>query len=240
MPGRICISDFDVGEMTRLGAAFRRFGAGASTMEETASKTVSHIQETLVDARGAPACALVRLFKTHRYAGLPPDLQAVVRSLVPDVSPDLRSLTLLGSAGLRPEWTSRAGSAGHKVIPLASARVVREAPMIASLVAQLGLEASHVVTPQPGVFLEERATSFNVFHVENARGSPVVPAQDAFVVPYAVRSVVGFGGALLSGDIFALILFSRVTIPSDTAQLFRTLSLNLKLAIAPHERRVFA
>jgi hypothetical protein len=68
----------------------------------------------------------------------------------------------------------------------------------------------------------------------------LVPAQESFVIPYGIQSVVGFGGALRSGDIFAVIMFSRVPIPPDTAQLFRTLSLNVKLAIAPHGDRVFA
>ena len=41
-----------------------------------------------------------------------------------------------------------------------------------------------------------------------------------------MRSVVGFGGRLPSGDIFAVILFCRVSVPSETAELFPPLALN--------------
>lgn len=234
------LQDFDLGEMMRLGAALRRAGAGAGTMEEAASRTVTCLYETVRDDAERPASALVRLFKTHPYAGLPPDLQSLVRTSVPSPGRGLRCLTLLGSAGLRPEWTSRAGSAHHGAIPLIDEDAIRSAPMIAGLVSQLGLDEQRVIDPQPGIFLEDAATSFNVFHVERAQGSPAVPAQETFVIPYGIESVVGFGGALRSGEIFAVIMFSRVPIPPDTAQLFKTLSLNVKLAIAPHEHRVFA
>ena len=42
-----------------------------------------------------------------------------------------------------------------------------------------------------------------------AAGSPYIPAQEDFVQPVGIRSVLGFGGMLPGGDIFVVILFSR-------------------------------
>jgi hypothetical protein len=72
--------------------------------------------------------------------------------------------------------------------------------------------------------------TYGVFHVEEALGSALIPAQNEFVVPFGVRSVVGFGGGLRSGDIFAVILFTRVPVGRDAADRFRSLALDVKTA----------
>jgi hypothetical protein len=72
-----------------------------------------------------------------------------------------------------------------------------------------------------------------VFHVAEALGSPFVPAQDPFVKRHGVRSVLGFGGMLPTGDLFTVILFTRVPVPRATAELFKPLALSTKLAILP-------
>ena len=236
------LEQFSLTDMVQLGAALRRMGRGAGSMEEVATRATRHVHDSLVDGRGKPASALVRFFKTHKYAELPVELQSFARSVSGDAAgrPGLRCLTLLATAGARPEWNSRRSSVGHQAIPLLDEAALDSAPMIASLVRQLGLTPRHVLEPEPSLFLESRSTSFNVFHVPVALRSPMVPSQESFVAPFGVRSVVGFGGGLPSGDIFAMILFARVAIPSDTAQLFKTLSLNLKLAVTPYAERVFA
>ena len=68
---------------------------------------------------------------------------------------------------------------------------------------------------------------YGVFHVPEAKGSPYIPAQD-FVDRYGIRSVVGFGGVLPSGDLFSVILFARVPVTTAAADRFRTLALDLK------------
>ena len=82
--------------------------------------------------------------------------------------------------------------------------------------------------------------TFNVFHVAEAVGSPSIPAQQDFVIPAGIRSCLGFGGMLPRGDLFALIMFSRVSIPYKTAAMFKTLSLSVKSAILPFESKVLA
>jgi hypothetical protein len=142
-------------------------------------------------------------------------------------------LTLLGTAGDLPEWNSRRASLGHQVIPLPSAEGVARIPMIAQLITQLGLEVSSVLKPDPHVVVDLQQKSFNVFYVPTALGSPYIPAQDDFVVPFGVRSVLGFGGVLPQGDLFAVIMFARILLSQETAEMFKPLALSAKLAILP-------
>jgi hypothetical protein len=111
--------------------------------------------------------------------------------------------------------------------------------MIAALTHQLGLTPTAIADPSPELFSESVQGTFNVFHVERAEGSPHVPSQREFVIPYRVRSVIGFGGLLTSGEVFATILFSRCTIGQAAAQLFKPLALNLRFAVLQHEGQVF-
>lgn len=209
------------------------------TLEDAADQAVEFFRREFVDENGAPACALTRFFKTHPYLDLPEDLQEVVRAATPQAPdvPDLRCLTLVATRGDEPPWNSRAASRGHRAIPLMSVEMVQQAPMIAQLITQLGLPIANVVRPSPGLLLDQDQTSHNVFYVPRALGSPHIVAQEEFVVRYGIQSVLGFGGLLSSGDLFATIMFSKVAIPQDVADHFRVIGLNLKIAILPFTRR---
>lgn len=222
---------------------FRGIAASAETMEDAAQAVTEYVHDTFVDAAGSRATALVRLYKTHRFADLPPELQdcaqrADAHGLLDD---DSRCLTLLGTSGSLPDWNDRRHSQGHRAIPLTSADVVAQSPMIASLVAQLGVDVETVVAPAtPDQTLALHHRDYDIFYVAEAEGSEMVPAQDDFVVPYAIRSVVGCGGMLPSGDLFALIVFTRIPVAAETADLFRTLALSVKATIVRHTFKVFA
>jgi hypothetical protein len=223
-------------DMTLCGAALRRLGSDARSMEEAASRTVRFLYDTLVNgATGERACTLVRCFKTHSFGELDAPLQGLARGALgtEPASPEMPCLTLLGTAGDLPEWNSRRASLGHQVIPLPSAEGVARIPMIAQLITQLGLEVSSVLKPDPHVVVDLQQKSFNVFHVPTALESPYIPAQDDFVVPFGVRSVLGFGGVLPQGDLFAVIMFARILLSQETAEMFKPLALSAKLAILP-------
>lgn len=208
------------------------------TLQDAAERAVEFFRKELVDDDGRPACALVRLFKTHPYRDLPDELQeAAASSLTAPPAPDLRCLTLLATRGDEADWNSPASSRGHRVIPLVSVEMVQQAPMIAQFFTQLGLPIAHVVNPPDTLLLDQSQTSHNVFYVARAEGSPHIVAQQEFVIPYQIESVVGFGGLLASGDLFAVIMFSRVPISADSADQFRVLGLNLKIAILPFVRK---
>ena len=232
------LTRFTLGDMIACGAVLRKAGAEAFSMEETAGRMVRHLYAGLGGARtGEPACALVRFFKTHPYDDLDADLRACARrSLGGEPPPGLTCLILLATAGDRPEWNSRLTSARHRAIPLTDPEALGRLPMVAQLVRQFGLEAHALFRPAPGLLVDLEQKSYNVFHVPQAAGSPFVPDQDDFVRPCRVQSVLGFGGLLPGGDLFALVLFSRAAIPRETADLFRPLALTAKLALLPFAR----
>jgi len=236
------LASFTIRDMTACGKVLRTIGTGAKSMEETARRIVHHLYENLTYGhRGNRACALVRFFKTHTYEKLDPELQDFSRDILENspASADMKCLTLLATVGENPEWNSRTTSKGHKVIPLPGEQAIRQIPMIQNLIAQLGLNASMVIKPHPEFLLDAEQKTYNVFYVPDAIDSPYIPAQREFVVPYGIKSVLGFGGVLPSGDIFAIITFLKVQITKEVADLFKTLALNVKIAVLPFENVVF-
>jgi hypothetical protein len=232
--GTLDVSDFTVGAMLRLGIAIRRIARGSDSLEQAADAVVRYLYDHCVDpVTGERSCALVRFYKTHPYSGLDTELQARAAAQLHDAAPDgaMRCLTLLATVGDEPEWNSRHQSRRHRVIALPSVEIVREAPMIARLIEEIGLDIEAVVSGDALAPLAGGARNYDVFHVEEARGSPYIPAQSDFVVPYAVQSVVGFGGLLKSDELFAVILFSRRTIPARSAARFRAIALDVRSAL---------
>jgi hypothetical protein len=238
------LARFTLRDMTELGAVLRKIGDDATSMEEMANRVVRYLYENLVDPdTGRPECALVRFFKTHPYHELENELREFARGMLEDPSaaaPDMKCLTLLATAGERPEWNARSSSTAHRAIPLASEEIVSQTPMISRLLGELGVRVEALLRQSPELLVEPEPSSFNVFYVGNAIGSSCIPAQDDFVKPFAIESVLGFGGMLPTRDIFVVILFSRTPIPRETAELFRTLALNVKMAALRFDEAVFA
>lgn len=241
---RYDLTRFTLADMVRCGRELRRLGAGSSrSMEETAGTVVRYLYEHLAERdSGRRTCALVRLFKTHPFVELGDDLRMFAQSLTRSarLSPETKCLTLMASAGEEPQWNSRRNSRRHQAIPLPSEEGLKEIPMIAQLLTQLGLKLSDLIVAKSEIIGDLEQTAFNVFYVPEARDSPFIPAQQDFVVPYGIESVLGFGGILPDGNLFAVILFSKVSIPSLTAEMFGTIALNVKMALlAAMQGRVF-
>jgi hypothetical protein len=183
------------------------------------------------------ACVLVRCYKTHPFGELDLGLKRFARGLLAtgaDPAPDMRCLTLLATVGEERAWNSRQRSRAHRAIPLPSPEIVEKAPMIAQLIRQFGLDIADVVRPSPDVVRDLGGKTYGVFHVEHAAGSQFIPAQEEFVLRFGVRSVLGFGGSLRTGDLFAVVLFARVPISTTVADRFRTLALEVKSAFFPY------
>ncbi|HVE78592.1 MAG TPA: hypothetical protein VNA89_07015 [Gemmatimonadaceae bacterium] len=238
------LDNFALGDMLRCGTGLRQAAQGKATMEDAAGAIVRYFRDECRDpATGEQSCPLVRLYKTHPYETLDPPLKAFAARLLGDTPPrpGMKCLTLLATAGAETEWNSRRASRRHRAIPLPSAQVVEQAPMIAQLIKQLGLDIAHVVDPAPELVRELEGRTYNVFHVEDAAGSAYIPAQDDFVVPYGIRSVLGFGGLLRSGELFAVILFSRAHIDRESAGRFRNIALDVKSVLFRYgDDQVFA
>lgn len=228
------LTTFALPDMTRCGIDLRRIGYGARSVEETAQRIAEYFYESLRSAGGDHACALVRFYVTASYSELQPDLQQFADTIVGGKgAPGMKCLTLLGTAGEVSAWNSRKESAGHKAIPLQSEESIAKSPMIYALIHQLGIPVPSLLENDQGIMLDVHQHSFNVFHVVRAEGSPHIPAQKQFVIPHRIKSVVGFGGMLPTGEMFAIVLFSKLDIPRERAELFNTLALNAKLAILP-------
>lgn len=237
------LTKFTLRDMTECGIGLRQLSYDAKSMEEVANRIVRYLYEHLIDKQtGKNSCALVRFFKTHPYEKLTPELREFADGLLGNNSPSptMKCLTLLATAGVKSEWNSRQTSVGHKAIPLVSAHLIEQSPMISQLIKQLGLEISNVLEPSPDILMTLEQRTFNVFYLSKAVGSPYIPAQEEFVIPFAIQSILGFGGMLPSGNLFAIIMFSKVQIPDNTAELFKSLALSVKMAVLPFELgRVF-
>ena len=233
------LSRFGFTEMIKSGRSIRDLSQDAESMEAAATLIVQYFRRRFVDPdTGQSNCALVRCFKTHRLQDLPTDLAQKARShsTHKEAAPGgMPCLTLLATAGDLLEWNDRSSSGGHAVIPLESVEVVGRAPMISQLIQQMGFEIGTVLYPTEELILEAEERTYGVFYVEKAMDSPAIPAQ-SFVQAHGIQSALGFGGLLPSGDLFAVILFSRVQISRETANLFRTIALSVKLALLPFTR----
>jgi hypothetical protein len=230
------LTRFGLTEMLRCSRVLHRAARGRPTMEETARLMCRALYDELRGPDGERACVLVRCYKTHPFGALPADLRRFAHRAIGESdtpAETMRCLTLLASAGSEPQWNARSSSKGHQAIPLPSPRMVEQAPMIAALIRDFGLELADVTNPKPEDVRNLEGKTYGVFHVEQAVGSRSIPAQEEFVARYGVRSVVGFGGALASGDLFAVILFSRVTVSAASAERFRTLALDVKSLYFP-------
>ncbi len=252
------LTHFTSDDAAECGVAIRDAGVGASSLEEVATRIVRFLRSDLTSAElvpsrrpasvGAapdplPPGALVRCFVTVPYRELDADLQAFARDMLGSVAPtpEMKCLTLLASAGDLLDWNGRLASRRHRTLPLASEQNALRSPMIAQLMEQFGLELGTMVTPDPEILLHATTRQLGVFHVAEAPGSPFIPAQRDFVIPFGIRSVVGFGGLFPSGDFFAFVIFARCTISRETAELLGQLSLGAQSALLPFaEGRRFA
>jgi hypothetical protein len=243
----IDLSKFGLGEMLKCSLEIRRVARNESTMETSAQRIARFLYDDLVTTDGDRACALVRVYKTHPFGGLPDDLQRFARRALKstdvgiEATPDMRCLALLATAGDDPSWNERHLSKGHQAIPLASPQIVQRAPMIAQLIHEFGLRLSDVLAPSPDIVRKLEGKTYGVFHVEEAKDSPYIPAQAQFVERHGIRSVLGFGGSLAGGELFAVILFTRTLISAEIADRFRTLALDAKGCLVPFaDTEIFA
>lgn len=227
-------SNFSLGDMLSCSLALQSLENNFPSLESAAQRICNFFYDQLIRADGSRACGLVRCYKTHSFGELPIDLQAFAQRKIGAIklTPGTKCLTLLGTAGDEPAWNSRHRSRDHQAMPLASREIVERAPMISQLIKSLGVDLAVLLRPAPEIISRLEGKSYGVFHVENAARSPYIPAQDEFVLPREIRSVVGFGGILASGDLYAVILFSHEVISAGIADRFRVLALDVKRVLS--------
>lgn len=228
-------------DMAKCSLVLRQLGRNTASMEATSQKIVKYIYQHFCDSQTREnTCVMVRLFKTHPYGELEDSLQQSARHLMNGNSPaaDMKCWTLLAAAGAEPQWNSRHTAAENTAIPLVSAELVAQMPGISEIIRQLGLDIPTVLGIERERFLQLEPAVLNIFHVSEAKGSPLIPEQNSLIIPYQVKSVLGFGGLLPSGSLFAVVMFLKVKIPQSTAQLFKHLALSVKTSLSLSEEKI--
>jgi hypothetical protein len=172
---------------------------------------------------------LARYYKAVPHAHLPEPVQGFAQKIAPEITPTTLCLALLGTAGEGESWNDRRRSQSHQAIPLVSREFIERAPMISQLFRQFGVEVDALVAPTSSL-VDNAEREFNVFHIEDAAGSPFVPSK-TFVQLYGVKSVLGLGAMTPGGGLFAVILFVRARIDRATAQRFRPVPLTIKASL---------
>jgi CheY-like chemotaxis protein len=219
------------GQLERYADVLEKLGQKCGSTEAVAVDALNYLYNRLNEGVDEP-CALVRFFRTMSFDELTPELKKVARqNLKTEQEKTVNCLTLLASRGMLPEWNDRFESVHHQVIPLVSSQMVAAAPMIAQLIDRLDIEVAQVVSPAPNLFLNPREKAYNVLYVPEALGDTSIVAQQTFVSPHKIRSVIGFGGLLPTGDMFAVMMFMRIFVSAKAAKRFSILASALELAI---------
>ncbi|MEG3899977.1 MULTISPECIES: histidine kinase [unclassified Microcoleus] len=235
------INLFTPQDIAKCSLVLRQFGRNTASMEASSQKIVKYIYQHFCDSQtGENTCVSVRLFKTHPYGELEDSLQQSARCLMKGNSPaaDMKCWTLLAAAGTEPQWNSRHTAAKNPAIPLVSAKLVAQMPAISEIIRQFGLDIPTFLGIEPERFLQLEPAVLNIFHVPEAKGSPFIPEQDSLIIPYQVKSVLGFGGLLRSGSLFAVVMFLKVKIPKSRAEMFKNLALSVKTVLSLSDEKL--
>ncbi len=118
-------------------------------------------------------------------------------------------LALAGTMGLEPDWCSRFGSQGHRAIPIQA----EMPPMLKAAFNQIDLDPLQ----SRSIDIKDTESLTRCFHVPIALDSPVIPAQDNFVKPYGIQSVIGLGSHFMDGSAYMALGFSRYKIDAVLA-----------------------
>lgn len=205
---------------------------GARSLEDAATRYVEEIY-----TRYKPSVVLARVYATVPFRELPADDQAFVRRTFKNVAitPETVSLSLLGTRGVKPAWNARRESRGHLAIPLVDAAFIEGIPMIARLLAELGVD-TRLFESSEQVMARKLIGGFNgVFYVADAgvaldsKGRKIIPAVD-FVKENGVKTVFGMGGIYMHGTMVVGIVFTRESLQKTVAETFATTVSQLKIA----------
>jgi hypothetical protein len=163
------------------------------------------------------------------------------------VPPETSVLSLLGTFGRDAAWRDRTRSQGHRAIPLLSQAFVKNAPMIARLLADLEVGLSGLDDGRPidtRRLLGGRNGRFFVPDAEascDELGRHIIPGRE-FVSAHDVHTVFGMGGAYTDGSLAVAIAFTNERLDAIAIDRFPSLISNFKMATAELERKnlVFA
>jgi len=191
----------------------------AKTVEEACMLLCGELYERCrKGGDGERSLILSRIFLSLPFPALEPGVAAFAKEKKAglDSTTGDMFLTLLGTRGDDPDWCDRKRSKGHQAIPL-TRETVKKVPMMSRCFQQIGFNLDIVLKAEEDIHLDGVSSAFGVFHVEDAQGSPFVPAQDNFVKPRGVHSVLGCGTMLPNGAVSIWIGFLRHVVAQGAA-----------------------
>ncbi len=219
-------------DMVRCIAKVRELAASAVGLEQFAQGLVQGCQQTFRQPDSSdPEIVLARCFVTRPFRELSQEVQDWLQQRedrIGNPSTEL-CISLAGSAGMVAGWNDPALSSRYRAILVDSERFASRFPMFAEIFRQVGITTDDRRFGAGTMNIEPAGTSCSVFSVPVAFESPYIPAQDEFVRPFGVRSVVGFGGWDGQGRYFLVILFARVPVPQKSVDLLRLLALAVRV-----------
>lgn len=227
---------FSVDDLVELSARLRELGVGAPSMAAVASEIVETLHTSLRAADGSPACASVRLLKTHRFGDLPATARRLTAERAgtepPGGATSLATLAWAGSGDVPADWL---------VLPFDDEASVAASPFLREALIALDVSTEEFLRPVAAQENELHRRPHGIFHVPDATVpyAPVSAEGVRCVARTGIRSIVAIGGGLLSGDIFLLVICSKVPIDGRVAKLLKTLTPAIKTALVPMTFTVF-
>lgn len=234
------LASFSISDMTECASELRKLGAGATSAQDVAQRIASYLYQQLGDDQtGRRDCVLVRCFLTRPYRDLDPQSQDCARRALAcgPGSLDMKCLTLFGTAGEKSELNERHRSRRYQSIPMDDKQVLFQFPMVSQLLQQLSVDFTSEMQSKSDLLVDQTEHTLDVFHVPEAKGSSFLPAQEEFVIPFGIESVLGFGGVFPSKEFFTVILFSKQKISRETAEMFKPLAKSVTLALLSFDGR---
>lgn len=182
--------------------------------EQVSQYIVEQLYQEFLTDDGQPQLALVRIFRLTDVDDLPQRVRALVSADEREV------MALTGTWGIEEAWQHRSRSEGHQAVPISAIAIPDKIPMFQSVLAQLGIDIEHFYRTQELIAVGDRPYQ-GTFFIPDAT-VPAIPAQEGFVRPYDIQSLVGFGGFMGSeGTImYLLYAFSQVPVSQKAAQAF--------------------
>ena len=218
------LSSFTLGDMARMAAGMRHLGEAASSVESFANSICRYLYDQFRDEAGGRQTVLVRFYATLPLADLPDDEQSLAQGLFAgSLGADTTCITLLATAGDRPSWNDRTASRNSRVIPLTDPQQFAGLPVMTTVMEQLGIDPSVVLSRRNNFDLAVLRERYGIFHVADNGIGPEHPSH-GFYQKHRIQSMIGFGGALPTGGLFGVMVLSRTPVTPEAAQMFEILA----------------
>jgi len=234
---QIDISELTLATVFDLSQTIKDKCKDKSNLQQVAQELMKTLCQAIVTDSDNSAIVLGRLFKSCSYSDLTEDIQNYIqqREETNAITPESKFLTLLGTWGKLEEWQHIEESKNYKAFSLNDKDVLYKFPMLSAVFKQIGYKIPTETEPDKSIIIDNQDKEYGVFYVKDSTGNKLVPKQAEFVMPYGVKSVIGFGGRYGNNNIYSIILFFGERISRQTAELFPSLNPAIKFLTLRHE-----